>query len=324
MRIAVVLIACALGNAAVVAAHAAAGAYPVKPIRLVVPGPPAGSLDIRARWLADRLSSAFGQPIIVENRPGAGGNLACEYVARSRADGYTLLLAHQGTHAVNPHLYARLSYDPFADFTPVTSVATNPLILTVHLGLPVNSIAELIAFAKGQPGNLFFGSPGVGTPPHLAAELLNRMAQMDVTHVPLKGAPQTQTELIAGRVAFTIEGPSVRLPLIRAGRLRALAVTGSTRLASLPEVPTMAESGVAGYEYVAWMGVVAPALTSPAVIERLHGAIVTALQSAQAREWLDADGAQPGGEPPGSFEAFIRAEHAKWGRIVREGGIKAE
>ncbi len=305
-------------------AVAFAQTYPVKPVRLIVPGPPGSVTDVRARWIAEKLAPSFGQPIIVENRGGAGGIIGTEVVAKSAPDGYTILLAHQGTHAINPHIYERPGYDALTDFAPITRLVLNPLVLAVHPGLPVNSLAELLKLAKDKPGQLFFGSPGNGTPPHLAGELFKRMAGIDVTHVPFKGGAQAQAELIAGRIAYTVEGVAIQLQQVKAGRLRALAVTGAERVPALPDTPTIAEAGVPGYEYQAWTGIVAPAGTPRAIVDQLQGAIARALHTPETREWLATQGAVPGGESPEAFAAFIKAEYAKWGKVIREAGIKAD
>jgi tripartite-type tricarboxylate transporter receptor subunit TctC len=298
--------------------------YPAKPVRLVVTGAPGSVTDVRGRWLAEKLTPALGQPVFVENRPGAGGNVGSEYAARSAPDGYTILVVHQGTVAINPHLYGNLAYDPLVDLAPITRIASNPLLLAVNPSLPVSSTAELIALAKAKPGQLNYGSPGNGTPPHMAGELFNRMAGIDVSHIPYKGGAGALTDLVAGRLTYTIEGPAIQLPQVKAGRLRALAVTGRQRVAALPDVPTIAESGVPGYEYVAWVGIAAPSATPRTIIAKLHADAARVLRSPESREYFTAHGAEPGGESPEEFAALIRAEHAKWGKLVREAGIKAE
>jgi tripartite-type tricarboxylate transporter receptor subunit TctC len=301
-----------------------ADTYPAKPLRLIVPAPPGSVTDVRGRWLADKLPQALGQPIVVENRAGAGGAIGTEAAAKSPPDGYTILMVHQGTLAINPHIYARLGYDALADLAPVTRLTLNPLLLAVHSDAPPQSVTELVRLAKEKPGQLFFGSPGNGTPPHLAGELFKRMAGIEVTHVPFKGGAQAQAELMAGRITYTFEGFAVQLPQVKAGRLRALAVTGGRRVASLPDVPTVAEAGVPGYEYLAWSGVAAPAGTPPATIARLNREIAKLLQTPESQAWLAAQGAEPGGDAPEAFAAFIQAEHTKWGKVVRDAGIKAE
>ena len=305
-------------------APAVAQTYPSKPVRLIVPAPPGAAADIRARWIAEKLSPMLGQPIIVDNRAGAGGAIGTEAAAKSAADGYTILLVHQGTMAVNPHVYAKLGYDPLIDFAPITRLSLGPLLLAVNASLPVQSVADLVRLAKQKPGQINFGSPGNGTPPHLAGELFKHMAGIDVTHIPYKGGAQALTDLVAGQIAFSMDNLAVQLPQVKAGRIRAIATTGAQRIAALPEVPTVAEAGVPDYEYLAWMGIAAPAATPRAIVARLNFDIVTILSTPAARDWLSAQGNVPGGDTPEQFAAFIKSEHAKLGRIVREAGIKAD
>ena len=299
-------------------------AWPTRPLRIVVSGGPGSVTDIRARWLAERLTPALGQPAMVENRPGAGGTIGTEHAARSAPDGYTLLLIHQGTMAVNPHLYSRLGYDPLADFAPITRFGYGSLVLTVHPSVPAASVAELIQLAKAKPGTLSYGSPGVGTPPHLASELFKRAAGIDAIHVPYKGGGALATDLLGGQITWSMDGVTAQLPHVRSGRLRALAVSGAQRVAALPEVPTIAEAGLPGFEYAGWTGIAAPAATPKPVVARLHAEITKAMASAEGRDWFASIGAEPGAMTPEEFAAFIRAEYAKWGKVVREAGIKGE
>jgi tripartite-type tricarboxylate transporter receptor subunit TctC len=316
-------LAAAVAAAALPATLALSQPYPAKPVRLVVTGPPGSVTDVRARWLSEKLSPVLGQPLVVDNRPGAGGNVGSVHAAKSAPDGYTLLVVHQGTVAINPHLYDSLGYDPLVDLAPVTRISSNPLILAVHPSVPASSTAELIALARRKPGELNYGSPGNGTPPHMAGELFKRMAAIEVAHVPYKGGTPALADLVAGRLTYSMEGPVIQLPQVKARRLRALAVTGAQRLAALPELPTVAES-VPGYEYVAWVGLAAPAATPRAIVAKLHADAAAVLRSPESREYFASHGAEPGGESPEEFAAFIRVEHAKWGKVVREAGIKAE
>jgi tripartite-type tricarboxylate transporter receptor subunit TctC len=306
-------------------APALSQSYPAKPIRLIVPGPPGSVTDVRARWLSEKLTPVLGQVVVVENRAGAGGNIGSEAAAKSAPDGYTMLLVHQGTLAINPHVYgSSLGYDPLADLAPITRLTLNPLLLAVHPSVPANSVADLIRLAKEKPGQLNYGSPGNGTPPHMAGELFKSMAGIDVTHVPYKGGAAALADLVAGRLTYSIEGMAIQLAQVKSGRLRALAVTGTQRTAAVPEVPTVAESGVPGYEYLAWTGVAVPAATPKPIIAKLHADIARTLRTPEAHAWLAASGAEAGGEPPEEFAAFIKAEYEKWGKVVREAGIKAE
>lgn len=226
--------------------------------------------------------------------------------------------------AIAPHLYPGLGYDPIADFAPVARLTVNPLLLAVNRSLPVDSVSELVRLAKEKPGQLNYGSPGSGTPPHLAGELFKSMADIAVSHIPYKGGGAALMDLVAGRLDYTFDNLSVQLPQVKASKTKALAVTGARWLAALPDVPTLAESGVPGYDYLAWMGISAPARTPGEIVARLNQAITKILASSEAREWLAAQGAEPGGESPAEFAAYIRSEHSKWGPIVRKAEIKAD
>ena len=303
---------------------AADAPWPTQPVRLVVPGDAGGVLDIRARWLADRLTPLLGRSVIVDNRAGAGGAIGTEAGAKSPPDGHTLTLIHLGTMAINPHLYARLGYDPLADFTPITQISGGPVLLVVHSAVPVGQLVELVRLAKAQPGQMNFGSGGIGTPGHLAAELFKRMAGIDVVHVPYKGGAQAVASLLAGQTTFMTESPSVLLQHIRSGRLRALAVTGAVRLKSLPDVPTVAEAGLAELEFVAWTGLAAPAGTPKPIVERLYREIRDLMKTPAAAEWLEMIGSDPRSDSPDEFARSIRADHARWGKIIRDAGIRLE
>ena len=298
--------------------------WPVKPVHVLVPGGPGGVTDIRARWLAERLAPLLGQSVIVENKPGAGGNLGMEIGARSAPDGYTLTIIHQGVMTVNPHLYSRTGYDPLADFTPITYLGIGPLLLAVHPDVAATTVAGLVQLARAKPGRLSFGSPGVGTPPHLAGELFRRTAGINSVHVPYKGGGQAVSDLVAGHISYSIEGLTVQLPQVKAGRLRALAVTGPHRVASLPDVPTMAEAGLAGAEFQGWVGIAVPTSTPKPIVARLYRDISGILASAEARAWFGEVGADARTVAPDEFAAAIRAEHTKWGKVIREAGIKIE
>lgn len=298
--------------------------YPARPIKLIVPTGAGSPPDIRARWLADKLRVALGQPVVVDNKPGAAGILGTDAAARSAPDGYTLLMAHQGTLALNPHLYAHLPYDPLKDIVPVARLFVGAMLLAVPAASPVNSVGDLMRLAKATPGQLTFGSSGVGSPPHMAGELFRKMAHVDVTHVPYKNMPAAQLDLIGGRIDYTFDALVVQLPQVQAGKLKAVAVTSAKRLAVLPDVPTMDESGVPGYEFWSWIGVCAPAGTPRAIVLRLNTEIGRILLMPETRDWFAAQGSRVTVESPEEFGAFIKAEHARWGVVIREAGIKGE
>ena len=322
------LFTAALSAVALIAAAPASLAwadnYPSKPIRLIVPAGAGSPPDIRARWLAERLRPVLGQPIVVDNRPGAAGMIGTEAAARSAPDGYTLVMVHQGTIALNPHLYAHLPYDPIKDLAPVSRLVVSPMMLAVHPAVPANNVADLVRLAKEKPGQLNFGSGGVGSPPHMAAELFRHMANIDVWHIPYKSTPDALTDLIGGRITYTIDGIAIQLPQVRAGRIRALAVTSGHRLAAFPDIPTISESGLPGYEYWAWMGVCAPAGTPKEIVARLNAEITKIARTPEARAWFQEQGGEPITESPEQFAAYIKAEITRWGKIIREAGIKAD
>jgi tripartite-type tricarboxylate transporter receptor subunit TctC len=306
------------------ASVAAAEGYPLKPIRIIVSGTPGGPPDLLARWLGDRLGPALGGAIVVENRPGAGGNLAMQATARSAPDGHTLVVAGQGPFALNPHMYANPGYSPIGDFAPITQIERGALLLAVNPEVPVHSVADLIALANSKPGGLNWGSPGTGTPPHLAGELFSRSANLKVVHVPYAGPSAAMLDLIAGRLAFTFGAVNIQMPQVKAGKIRALAVTSAARLEALPEIPTVAESGLPGFEYIGWLGIAAPAGTPASIIERLQREIAAILLTDEARRYFASYGREPVASTPAAFAAFIRAEHAKWGQVIRDSNIRAE
>jgi tripartite-type tricarboxylate transporter receptor subunit TctC len=313
----------ALAAAAGLPAWADDAAWPAKPIRLVT-GSPGSVSEIRARWLAQRLALALGQSVVVEGNSSAGGNVGAEQVARSAADGYTLLMIHQGTAAINPHVYAKPGYDALRDFAPITRFGHGNLLLTVPSDVPATSVVELIRWAKSRPGALNYGSPGIGTPPHVASAMFIRMAGIDAVHIPYKGGGALMTALLGGQLTWSMDGLTAQLPHLKSGRLRALAVTSARRSNALPDVPTLAEAGVPGYEFQGWTGVAAPAGTPAAVIARLHTEIARIADTAEAREWFAASGAEPGLLSSEAFSQFIRAEYDVLGKVIRDAGIKAE
>jgi tripartite-type tricarboxylate transporter receptor subunit TctC len=306
------------------AAGASAQAYPTKPIRLVVPFPAGGTTDILAREVAQRITEAWGQAVVVDNRPGAGGNIGSELVAKSLPDGYTLLMGTVGTHAINPSLYAKMPYDQVKDFAPVILVAGVPNVLVVNPSLPVSSLQDLIAYAKANPGKLNFASSGSGTSIHLSGELFKVMTGADMTHVPYKGSAPALRDLMGGQVQLMFDNLPSSLALIKAGKLKALAVTSTTRAAALPDVPTVAEAGLPGFEASSWFGVLAPAGTPPAIVAKLNGEIAKWLATPEAKEKLLSQGATAAGGSPEDFARHIAVETAKWQKVVKASGAKAD
>jgi tripartite-type tricarboxylate transporter receptor subunit TctC len=309
---------------ALCASVAGAQTFPERPIRFVVGFTPGGPSDILARALGQKLSERLGQQVIVENRPGAGGNIAAEQVAKSGADGHTWLLGNNSILATNQSLYQKPGYDPVTDFAPVALVAIQPNILVVHPGVAAGSVRELIALAQARPGELNYASSGSGAAAHLAGELFNAMTGVHIQHVPYKGAQPALTDLIGGRVQLMFATSASVLPHIKAGRLRALAVTSARRSASIPELPTVAEAGVPGFEAITWHGVVVPAATPAALVERLNRDIVAVLRQPELRERLAALGAEINTGTPRDFADYIATEIPKWAKVVRDSGARAE
>jgi tripartite-type tricarboxylate transporter receptor subunit TctC len=301
---------------------AAQTGYPSRPVRIVVPSPPAGGTDIIGRVLAQHFSKATGQQFFVENKAGAGTMIGIEAAARAAPDGYTLLMA-PSTLALNSVLYKKVPYDPIRDFAPITLAAAAPNILIVNTSLPAQSLAELIVLAKRKPGELSYGTPGVGTSPHMAMELFKSMAGIDLQHVPYKGTAPALTDVMGGQIAAMFSNALTARPQIDAGRVRALAVSGSRRIEALPNVPTVAEA-VPGYEAMQWYGLLAPAGTAPAIISRLNAEALKALRSDEMKERLALDGAEPLGSTPAELAALIREELAKWTRVARAANIEPQ
>ena len=298
--------------------------YPTKPIRLVVPFAAGGATDVLARLVGERLTASLGQQVVVDNRPGAGGNIGSDLVARAEPDGYTILMGAVGTHAINPSLYPKMPYDPVKDFAPVTLVASVPNVLVVNPEVPANSVQELIDLAKAKPGELNFASSGNGTSIHLSGELFKAMTGTDIVHVPYKGSGPAVTDLLGGQVQMMFDNMPSSLPHVKAGKLRALGVTSAKRSPALPEVPTIAEAGVPGYDATSWFGILAPAGTPEPVVTRLQGAIVQALGEPEMRQRMADLGAEPVGDTPAEFGQFIAAEIAKWAKVVNDAGVKLE
>ena len=298
-------------------------AYPSKPIRFILPFPPGGGTDTLARIVGLKLAENLGQAVVMDNRPGAGANIGAEIAAHSAADGYTLLMGNIA-HAINMTLYGKPGYDLVKDFAPITLLASTPNILVVHPSVAAKSVQELIALAKAKPGQLNYASSGSGSSAHLAAELFKNLAGIDLVHVPYKGGGPAVTSLVGGEtVVGFATAPSV-LSQIKAGRLRALAVTTVKRTAAAPELPTIAESGVANYDANTWYGALAPAGTAPAIIARLHAEFEKIMKMADIRERIAVHGYEPSTTTPLEFAAYIKAEVAKWGKVVKATGIRAD
>jgi tripartite-type tricarboxylate transporter receptor subunit TctC len=317
-------LACLLVASFLAALHGPARAtepFPSKPVRIVVGVGPGSVGDVRARWLGQRLSTALGQPVIVENRVGAHGSIAADSVAKSAPDGYTLLFITMGT-LVLPEVLATSDLDPIRDFVGIGRISKGYAVLTVHPQLPAQTVSELVRMARENPGKLNYGSTGVGAPPWMAAELFRRLAAVDVTHVQYKGGGEVLADLIGGRIDYWFEGSLIQLPHIRAGKIRALAVTSPERMAALPDVPTLKEAGIDGYDMQSWTGLAAPAGTPPAVVERLNADMARIFRTREAIDWLRDQGNEPAIETPAEFAEFLRAERRKWSPIVRDAAIK--
>jgi len=303
---------------------AAAESYPVRPVRFILPFPPGGPTDILARVFGQKLGDNLGQQVVIDNRGGAGGIIACEIAMRAAPDGYTIMLGAVGTLAINPHLYAKVPYNPQRDFRPVSLLAATPYVLLVSPSIPARSVKELIAYARARPGQLNFGSGGVGTGNHLSGELFKLAADLDLAHVPYKGANLAIPDLLAGQVHMLFLNVLPALPHVKAGRLRALAVTSGRRSPSAPDIPTMAEAGIPGYETSSWHGVVVPAKTAAGVVKRVHAELSKIARQPEVKERLEAQGAEVIGSTPEEFAAWIRSENAKWSEVIRAAGIRAE
>ena len=298
--------------------------YPSKPIRFVVPYPPGGPLDTIARLLGQKVAESVKQPVIVDNKPGAGGNIGADFVAKAPADGYTILMGAVATHAINPTLYAKIPYDPVRDFSPVTQVASTPNVLVVNPSLPVASVADLVAYAKANPGKLNFGSGSTGSAGHLAGELFKSLAGVQMTHIPYKGAAPAMQDLVGGQIHLMFDNMASSLTQVRAGRVKALAVTTAKRSSLAPELPTVAESGLAGFDISTWFGIFAPAGTPREAIARLHTEFTRALAAPDVREKMINLGAEPVGNTPAEFATYIRAEAEKYARVIKASGAKAD
>jgi len=298
--------------------------YPSRPIRIVVPFPPGGTSDILARTIGQKLAEEWGQQVLTDNRPGAAGNIASENVARSKPDGYTLYINTVGTHAINPAIYAKLTFDPIKDFTAVTNLVNLPSVLLVHPSVPVKNLKELIALAKRRPGELQYSSPGSGAQPHLTAEMFKTMTGVDFLHVPYKGAAPQMIGLLSGEVALTFATAPSGVPYVKSGQLRALGVTSKNRIPALPDVPTIAQGGVPGYEAVGWNGLMAPAALPTPILDKIHDTVAKIVGLPDVRDRLIGLGAEPAISTPAEFAALIKAELVKWAKVVKDSGAKLD
>jgi tripartite-type tricarboxylate transporter receptor subunit TctC len=311
---------------AAVAVHAqpapgGAQSYPTKTVRVIVGFAPGGSTDVTARIVAQKMSDAWRQQVIVDNRPGAGGNIGAELVAKAPPDGYTLLLATTGVMAINQKLYRSMPYDALRDFAPITQIGSLPLILIVHPSLPARSVKELIALAKARPGQLSYASSGVGGATHMTAEIFRMMTGIDIVHIPYKGSGQAMADLIGGQVPIAFDQITSSLPNVEAGKLRALAVTSAKRFASVPKLPTMSEAGVPGYDAVSWNGLAAPAGTPREILVRVQTEVARIVQLPDIRDRFFKDGIEAVASTPEQFAAHIRSERTKWEKVVAAAGI---
>jgi len=304
--------------------HARAQAYPSKPVRLVVPFAPGGTTDILARLVGQRLTDVLKQTVLIDNRPGANGALGTEIVAKSAPDGHTIVMGYLDSFAIGPNLYSKLPYDPVRDFAPITRVASTTQAMVLHPSLPVRATRDLIALAKRQPGQLSYASAGIGAPSHLAGELFKMMAGVDLVHVPYKGSGAAINDLLGGHVALSFGGLAAAMPHVRTQRLRVLAIASGARSPAMPPIPTIAESGLPGYDVSSWFGLLAPAGTPSEAVARLHAEVVKILKAEDIRQQLAADGAEVVANRPDEFAAYIKSELAKWGGVIKAARIKAE
>ena len=303
---------------------AQAQAYPTKPITIIVPFSAGGTTDILARILGQALTTELGQTVVIDNKAGAGGNIGGQAAARAPADGYTLFMGTVGTHAINQALYKKMPFDPVKDFAPLTRVANVPNLLVANPAQPYKNVAELIAYAKANPGKINFGSSGSGSSIHLSGELFNALAKVDMMHVPYKGSAPAVTDLLGNQIGIMFDNMPSAIQHVRSGKLRALAVTTAKRSPELPNVPTIAEAGVPGYEATSWFGMFAPVATPAPVLAKLHGAIVKVLAKPDVIKKINEQGAETTSETPEQFAAFIKAETTKWGKVVKDSGASID
>lgn len=314
---------CAILLAVAAADSLAQSAYPARPVRLIVPSSAGGGIDIIARIITARLTDRLGQPVFVDNRPGAASIIGSDLVAKAAPDGYTLLISVSAL-AINPAIYKKLPYDTLRDFAPVTLAVVAPNLLVVHPSLPAKTVRNLIDLARARPGELNFGSAGTGSNPHLSMELLLSMAKLKMVHIPYKGSAPAVTDLLAGHIAAMTATMLTGIPHARSGRLRALGVTSAARVSALPEIPTVAEAGVPGYEAVQWYGILAPAATPAEIVKKLNTEIAGILAMPEVKTQLAGNGAEAAGGSPGAFVRYLRTETEKWAQVVRAAGMRPE
>ena len=310
--------------AATLSLGAAAQAYPTKPITIVVPFSAGGTTDILARLVGQYLTTELGQPVVVDNKAGAGGNIGGALAAKAPADGYTLFMGTVGTHAINAALYKKMPFDHVKDFAPLSRVANVPNLLVAHPSQPFKTVPEMIAYAKANPGKINFGSPGNGASPHLSGELFKSMAKVELTHIPYKGSAPAVSDLLGNQIAIMFDNMPSVIPHVRSGKLRAIAISTAKRSPELPDVPTIAEAGVPGYEAVSWFGLFAPAATPKPVLDKLSTALSKVLANPEVQKKISAQGGETVNETPAQFAAFIRSETTKWGKVVKESGATVE
>jgi tripartite-type tricarboxylate transporter receptor subunit TctC len=318
MRRLLMLLLCAAATQVV------AQTYPSKPLKMIIPYPPGGGNDTLGRLFAAKLGERIGQPVVVENRPGAGTIIGTEAAAKSPPDGYTILLSSIATHALSPNLYAKVPYDPIRDFAPITLLGIAPTVLVVPADLPAKDLAELVAAAKAKPGGLGYASGGNGTPPHINGEVFKSVAGVDLLHVPYKGGGPALVDLMAGRVQVMLDTAASAMPHVRSGKLRALAITGAKRSPEYPDIPTFAEAGLPGYDTNAWYSVHAPAGTPPEVVRRLNAELVASLKEPDVQARFKQLTTEPVGNSPEEFAAFVKAELDKYARVIKGAGIRLD
>ena len=298
--------------------------FPTKPITIIVPFSAGGTTDILARIVGQGLTTELGQSVVVDNKPGAGGNIGGSLAAKAAADGYTLFMGTVGTHAINQSLYKKMPFDPVKDFAPLSRVATVPNLLVAHPSQPFKTVKEMIAYAKANPGKITYGSPGSGASPHVSGELFKSMTGTDLLHIPYKGSAPAMTDLLGGQTSVMFDNMPSAIQHVRSGKLRPIAVTTAKRSPELPDVPTIAEAGVPGYEATSWFGMFAPAGTPKPVLDKLHAALIKVLNQADVKKKIAEQGGDVVAETPDQFAAFIQAESVKWGKVVKESGATAD